>query len=602
MLLPRHIIIYFLILFSFTAYPQQAYKGSVYDKRTNDPVPFATLKLAGKDGGMIANEDGKYYLPSNIFLRSDTVIVSSVGYISRKIPLSVLKDSADILLQPMVYDLKEVNLVAKGQPDYMYMMFYDACQKYRKLNEKQGARAYFSFLSECNNEPLEIIEAYCNAMVSAGGGISQLTIKNGRIGLTLRNFWSLNTTDIITHLLPFKSEGHYNVPLSAGNLSYHRFKELYLVNFVKRSGEGNARSYVLRLIPKSDSLRLFESMVYINESENTIDRMEFTVRNIDFWYLRAQIRGDRVDSVDLSWTINFDNSDNVHPRISRMSMDYSLLYTEKLNKKTTRLRTYAEIIFYDYNKPFLNTLGYLGDQSNDYQRIMSVPYDSVFWMHPGITPDSKKQSEFRDFFRSKGLLLNYSYGLNSFIRSDYLPWAADRNLEFYELGNAPPVSKAIYIPAGRGRTEPRKGSQILGIILINPVEINDSLHFSSVSLVNARSSYLNERQSYRATSFINVIFDMYELKRREIINRFHLLEYVSRPPWATFKKLYERELSNLQDSIRLFYRESWDGTGVGMITKWYERISANLGIQRTELIRRMIIEDQDKKKRKKTKI
>jgi hypothetical protein len=95
---------------------------------------------------------------------------------------------------------------------------------------------------------------------------------------------------------------------------------------------------------------------------------------------------------------------------------------------------------------------------------------------------------------------------------------------------------------------------------------------------------------------------MYELKRREIINRFHLLEYVSRPPWATFKKLYERELSNLQDSIRLFYRESWDGTGVGMITKWYEHISANLGIQRTELIRRMIIEDQDKKKRKKTKI
>jgi hypothetical protein len=501
----------------------------------------------------------------------------------------------------MIYDLREVNIVAKGHPDYLYRMFYDACQKYRKIDEKLSAKAYFSFLSECNHEPLEIIEAYCNAVVSAGEGISQLTPKNGRIGLTLRNFWSLNTTDILKHLLPFTNEGHYTVPLSAGNLSYHRLKELYYVNLVKYTGESNNRNYILRLVPKSDSIKLFETIVYINEADNTIERIEYAVRNIDFYYLRPQIPGDRVDSVCLSWTVTYDNFDKEHPKTSRMSLDYSLVYIEKLNNRMTSLSANAELIFYDYNRPYLNTLGYLGDQPNDYQRIMSIPYDSLFWMYPGITPESKKQSKFRDFFRSNGVLLNYVRGLNSFVRSAYLPWAADRNLEFYELGKAPPVSKTVYIPTGPGRTEPRKGSQILGIILINPVEINDSLHISSVTLVNARGSYMNERQSYRATAYINIIFDLYELKRREIVNRFHCMKYGSLTPWNGFKDLYEKELKNVQDSIQLFNRESWEGTNVEMIVKWYEHVSAKLGIQRTALIQRMIVEDQEKKKKRKPK-
>jgi hypothetical protein len=297
--------------------------------------------------------------------------------------------------------------------------------------------------------------------------------------------------------------------------------------------------------------------------------------------------------------VTFNNSDKEHPKISRISLDYSLLYIEQQNNRKTRLSANAELIFYDFNKPYLNTLGYQGDQPNDYQRIMSIPYDSVFWMYPGVTPDSKKQTKFRDFFRSNGVLLNYSKGLNNFVRSVYLPWTADRNLEFYELGTAPPVSKTVYIPANRGRTEPRKGSQILGIILINPVEINDSLHISSLTMVNAHGSYMSERQSYRATAFINIILDLYELKRREVVNRFHSMKYGTLTSWHEFKDLYEKELNNLQDSIQLFYRESWEGTNVGIIQTWYDHVSSKLGVQRTALIQKMIVEDQDKKKRKK---
>ncbi|MCX6281197.1 MAG: carboxypeptidase-like regulatory domain-containing protein [Bacteroidetes bacterium] len=580
---------------------QQAYKGMVYDARTRVPVPYATIRLLGKQGGMIANEDGHYYLPSNVFLKSDTVLVSSVGYYSRKIQVKTLRDSANIGLRPMIYDLKEVNIIAKGQPDYLYRMFYEACQKYRKTDELVFTKAYFSFLSECNSEPLEIIETYFNASVSAGDGIRMLTPKNGRIGLTIRNFWSLNTTDILMHLFPFASGGHYTVPQCAGNLSYHRFKELYYVNLIKHSGEAKNMNYVLRLVPKNDSVKLFESVVYLNENDNTIDRIENSIKNTDFYYLRTPIKGDKVDSVNLSWSVSYDNTDKEHPKTDRMSLNYSLQYTEKQDGRLTNLSADAELIFYDFGKPYLNTLGYPGDQPNDYQRIMSIPYDSVFWIYPGITPESKKQSAFRDFFRSNGVLLNYSPGLNSFVRSVYIPWTADRNLEFYELGTSPPISKKVYIPAAQGKGDPLKGSQILGLILINPVEINDSLHMSSATLVNAHGSFMNERQSYRATAFINVIFDLYELKRREILHQFHSMKYGSHTSWNNYKDLYEKEISGLHDSIQLFYRESWEGTNVEMISNWYEHVSAKLGVKRTALIQRMMVEEKEKKKRKKSK-
>lgn len=601
MLLIRHIAVYLLLFSSLAAFSQQAYKGVIFDLKTKDPVPFASIRLLGKETGMIANEDGSYYLPASVFNRTDSILVSSVGYISKKLTVSSLKDSANIGLAPLVYDLKEVNISASGQPDYLYRLFYETCVRYRNLDKKSYSKAYFSFMSECDNLPLEIIEAYYNAEISPGGGVSLLLPKNGRIGLTLRNFWSLNTTDILKHLLPFTSGGHYTVPMSPGNLSYHRFRDLYTVTPERYTGESGKRSYILRIIPKFDSLKIFGCRAYVNEKDQTIDRLEYSVQNVDFYYLRTPIGGDRVDSVNLEWSVTFDNSDMEDPKLSRMSLDYSLQYIEQQDNRMTHLLANAEIIFYDFGRPYLQTLGYQGDQSNDYQRIMSIPYDSVFWQHPGVTPESNKQSRFRDFFTANGVLLNYKPGLNSYVRSAYLPWTSDRNLEFYELGMAPPVSKTVYIPAGHSKNEQRKSSQILGIIMINPVDISDSLHISSVTMVNTRGSYMNEIQSYRATSFINIIFDLYELKRREIVNRFNKMKYGSLAPWDDFRELYGREIANLQDSIQLMYRETWDGSNVEMLLKWYNYVSPRLGVERKSLIQRMLAEEQDKRYRKKNK-
>jgi hypothetical protein len=595
----RHLFFLTLLLPGLCIKAQQGYKGTIYDISSKETVPFATIKVNGRDDGVIANEDGRFFIPAGMCQRTDSLTISCVGYLSRKLMVKMLRDSSRIGLRPVIYDLKEISVTAKGNPEYLHRLFFETCQKYRKLENRIYSKAYFAFLSECNAEPLEIIEAFYNAQVCPAEGVSLLLPKNGRIGLTLRNFWSLNTTDILTHIRPFSSGGDATVPEMAGNMTYHRFRDQFLVNLVKYSDGDEGRQYILKLLPKYDSLKQFETKVWLNEKRGSIDRMECRISDLDFFYLRSRVKGDRIDSVSLFWSADLDNDDPAMPRFSRISLDYSLVYVEKTDSRKTRLQANAELIFYDYGRPFLGVLGFPADLGNDYQRILCIPHDSLFWTNPGVTPESRKQERFRSFFRSNGVLLNYQQGLNTFVRSAFLPWTADRNLEFYEIGSAKASSKTVYIPAKQSVSQPKEPFSFLGSILINPIESGDSLRFGSSTMVNARESYFNERQSFRATAFLNVIFDMYELKRRELINQFQNMNLRKSNAWPLLKDRYEAEMVNLRDSIRLFSSESWQGSNADMILYWYNHIAPKLGIERTKLMQRMISEEQDKKKKKK---
>ncbi len=79
------------------------------------------------------------------------------------------------------------------------------------------------------------------------------------------------------------------------------------------------------------------------------------------------------------------------------------------------------------------------------------------------------------------------------------------------------------------------------------------------------------------------------------------MKYGTQTSWNEFKDLYEKELVNLQDSLQHLNHETWEGTNVDMIRVWYEHVSAKLGVKRTALIQRMMVEDQEKKKSKKHK-
>lgn len=97
---------------------QLAYEGVVLDADTGTPIPFVNIGIVDRGVGTISNENGEFLLefrPREV-QQGDIVRISSLGYIPRKIPVSLLKEDVlklIIRLQPNPVSLEEVVLTDK---------------------------------------------------------------------------------------------------------------------------------------------------------------------------------------------------------------------------------------------------------------------------------------------------------------------------------------------------------------------------------------------------------------------------------------------------------------------------------------------------------
>jgi hypothetical protein len=118
--------IYFLLTFSFVLLflnglaqiPNELIAGRVIDSKSNQPIPFASVKIwiSNKLFGVITNGDGDFQIPSEYRNKIDSVIISCIGYGSKLIKVDQLIDneSNNILLVPSTVQLSEVVVKARS--------------------------------------------------------------------------------------------------------------------------------------------------------------------------------------------------------------------------------------------------------------------------------------------------------------------------------------------------------------------------------------------------------------------------------------------------------------------------------------------------------
>ena len=85
-------------------------QGSVRDAGTHAPVPYASVALPGTGVGTVTNEEGNFRLVLPAGRPADSVVVSSVGYLPRRLPLlpGMLASSQVLTLTPQQYALQDV--------------------------------------------------------------------------------------------------------------------------------------------------------------------------------------------------------------------------------------------------------------------------------------------------------------------------------------------------------------------------------------------------------------------------------------------------------------------------------------------------------------
>ncbi len=578
------------------AFSQQSYNGTIVDSRSKSPIPYASIKVKYKKIQSVANANGRFTLPSDLLLISDTIIISCVGYLPKTVPVKNIGVLPLIKLDPVIFQLNTVDITSKGNIDYPYELFSDLCQKYRKFGEIEHAKGYYSFLSHFDEIPLEIIEGYFSTDISCKNGISCLNLKNGRIGLNPNNFYSLNTTDILTHFSPFSLSGNLNIPCCPGNFNFHLLKKLYDVRIIKTSAEHGNKECVLQFLARKDSSTLFSGLAWINRSEKIIEKLEFSIKVNDFYYLKPAIKGDKTDSIELSLAVTFDNYNKDHPVISQVLLDYSLLYTSFHLSNTIKITSEGTLLFYDYGNPFpgIFPAGLIEEQDNDYQKISCLPYDSIFWSSPGITPQSDKQKSFIDFFGTHGVLVNFSKSLDSIGGYKYIRWNGNSDVSFFDILSRHPKYKDFTLSPGVKPSEKQFGVvpfDIICKILINPIVMTDSMHLSSVTLLDKNDSYYSLGRSFKAITFIYLTFDLYEQKRREIISECNQENKIHKLTLDEFQSIYSKELKQLNDTVKILQAETENGTSGKELARWYNEISKKTGIDRSALIQNMLNED-----------
>lgn len=111
-------LFFLILLLSNTVFSQfdgSFISGILLDSKTKEPVVFATVRVKDWALGVISNNDGSFQIPSEFQSKSDTLVISSMGYETKEIAFDALSQNNinQILIKPAVFELSETVVTAK---------------------------------------------------------------------------------------------------------------------------------------------------------------------------------------------------------------------------------------------------------------------------------------------------------------------------------------------------------------------------------------------------------------------------------------------------------------------------------------------------------
>ncbi|WP_223033836.1 carboxypeptidase-like regulatory domain-containing protein [Hanstruepera marina] len=113
--LKKSLVLFCFLVFTST-FSQTEIKNSVLDAESFLPLESASVYVQNTTIGTITNEDGKFLLVIPNKHLKDTLVISSIGFKSYKVPVDEFDNTFDVYLEPDVASLDEVLLVAETRP------------------------------------------------------------------------------------------------------------------------------------------------------------------------------------------------------------------------------------------------------------------------------------------------------------------------------------------------------------------------------------------------------------------------------------------------------------------------------------------------------
>ena len=104
------------LLLAWSASAQTEVKNKIVDFAMQTPIEGASIYVQNTTIGTVSNADGKFALLIPPEFVKDTLIISSIGYKSYKIPVDEFDNSFDVFLDEDVASLDEIVILAEPRP------------------------------------------------------------------------------------------------------------------------------------------------------------------------------------------------------------------------------------------------------------------------------------------------------------------------------------------------------------------------------------------------------------------------------------------------------------------------------------------------------
>lgn len=577
----KHILLLVVLLTGLTLRAQDdaiIISGIILDQETREVLPLATVRLKGTSTGAISNFDGRFDLKLTTWKAADTLIFTYVGYARVKRSIAQVQQDSAIYLAPLFNDLNEVEVVVKGNRDFAYELLGDIATNYRRMNDIRQSRTYFSLQSKTGRQPLELIEGFYNSTLTPTDGISRMELKNGRIGLSQRDgqyFVSLSTTDLISDYPLFRKTKYRTFPASPFNVSASKIKDMFEARVVAMFEEEGDKIYRIEFKPRVQTEELFEGEVTINYSEMAVRQIDYQIRNCKQRIVEPVDKEEVIDTININLKAEFQSGENRH-LLKLVDLHYDLGYTNDFGERFV-VEGRALVHAYELDQQFILPV-YTSDAEHrtDYHKILTIPFNEDFWQwHHGV-PRTEEQKEFMTFFKNHGILVNHeNKGLDNKLGSKFRWWDENYRIGLHNLN-------ADYSLEGRylDYVEPSELYEIEIDILVDVSQIGDKVLINSVTLLDTENSYYLMRPDANTRTYLNMYFDLYEIKRRELEKRLEGMDGVSA---EEVRLTFLDEFRLIYDDMQDFDMEVQRGAAKESFRRWNRYIYDHLGIDNFKL-------------------
>lgn len=565
------LIPFFLLLIAFTgsSFAQEVIRGIIIDSKSKEPLPYAHIYNLNSYRGAITNEDGAFRLNCS---KGDSIRVSYIGYQTENVPYTYFLENTTYLLQALDNELKMVEIASNA--DFIIDLLMEAKNKMWK-GKKVPSKTYFTLKSTDKDRPVELLECYYNSEIEPVG-FGNLKLKNGRVGLAPINqnyFVSLSTTKIISNY-NLLEKGKNIFPMSPLHLSKGRVKNVYDYEILELKNG----IYKVEFNPKDDELQeFFKAIIYLDKSKKQLVRIELLRSALRIHPFSEINEKDKMGNLNYQVSYTYDNS--TRNQLEKVEFDYEFDYNNTIKVK----RIKAEGIFLFYDKDALFDIPYYSEPKSlvtDYEKIISQPYNHLFWFKNKVLLPSKRSVELKNFFNENGVLLNFNTltNHNNLFKNKIVPWS-EKRLFPYEI-NWRSLSNRYVESESRGIKTTSKLYDLSVQIYLDRNVFDDSIYYNAKALIDLEKSYCFMNNNNNASCLINVYFDLAEIAKEKMLSVLNQKKWTKNQVDSIFNQthlLMEKELKGL----RLL---SDHGKNEEMLGRYINKIKKNLHVDNSLLL------------------